>query len=436
VHVGSYDGRLYSIPVEYAAQNPGDPRCDLRPGDDAPEFDAGVPDTGATLRYVDSEGNLSSQVPGELGPESMLTFRLVAREQGAFVPNGALASNGLSVTLEPPVPVDTVVASDGTCLNVTPKTFWKPGVRYRLTVRGRWYRRGNPFVDLLKWWGLPEAAATCEFAIRPTQGELPAAPSGRCLKYGLKNMYLSQPEVLDTLVPAAMEGQAFIASVVHRDREQGRLGLLLLPAFPRPDGVVLRAAPDKVFFANGRFSGDSVRFEGRFRLAAMGAEIPFAPIRMSGRMTAERLVDGRLHATAPVLGIRGNGSSRLGLSWTAIDDLADPWLQLQAVGSVEGERLPSAQVELEVNDPPEWVSCETMRVTVRARKDLEGEHLLTVTALDLEAGRILRVAAVKLGPLAAGAVRTLTVQGIRKPGLGGPALRWHLDGDPALVRWN
>lgn len=436
VHVGSYDGRLYSIPVEFAAQNPGDARCELRPGDDVPEFDADVPDTGATLRYVDAAGNLCSRVPGELGPESTLTLRLVARDRGAFVPNGALAANGLTVTLEPPAPVETVVGSDGYCLNITPKGFWKPGVRYRLTVRGRWYRRGNPFVDLLKWWGLPEATATCEFAIRSETGALPATPPGTCLKYGVRNMYINQPEVLDTLVPAAMEGQAFIASVVHHDREQGRLGLLLLPAFPRPDGVVLRAAPEKVFFANGWFSGDSVRFEGRFRLAAMGAEIPFEPIRMSGRMTADRLVDGHLHATAPVLGIRGNGSSRLGLSWTAVDDLADSWLRLQAVGSVEGQRLLSTRVELEVNDPPEWVGRETMRVTVRARQALEGEHLLTVMALDVDGGRILRVAAAKLGPLAAGAARTLTVNGIGRPGLGGPALRWHLDGDPALVRWN
>ncbi len=414
VYVGSYDGNLYSVPVEFAAQHPADARCDVRPGDDSPDFDAGVPASGATLRLMDAQGNLHAAFPGELGPESMLSLKLVARENGLLVPNGALASTGLSVSVEPPTPVVPVVGSDSYYLNIFPKTFWKPGTHYKVTVKGRWYRRRNPVTDLLKWWGLPEVHATIEFTVRPGAGQLPEAAS---LRYGIKGMYIGQPEILDVLIPAAAEGQAFIGSVISRDAASGKLGMLVLPAYPRPEGVVLRPSADKVFFVNGSSQGDSVRLEGSFKMAAMGGFIPFEPIRFFGRLTETGLADGRLYATAPVLGIKGNGSSSTGLSWSAVDDMSDSWLRLQAIGSLDGSRLPAESFPLKV------VSAGPGQVKVAASEAIEGEHLLTASRTG--GGVILKVFANKLGPVAAGGEAVVALPGFDGKG----DWKYHLDGE-------
>lgn len=429
VFVGSYDGNLYGVPVEFARQNPQDARCDLRPGDDSPDFDSGVPADGATVRYVDAAGNYQANVPGALGPEAMLSFRLVAREKGVLVPNGALAATGLSVSVEPPTPVDAVVSSDSYYLNVTPRTFWKPGVRYRMTVRGRWFRRRNPFIDLLKWWNLPPVEATVSFTVTEDAGQFPEAAPGESLKYSIRGMYMSQPEILDVLVPAAVEGQAFITSVIARNAERRSLGMLVLPAFPRPEGVVLRPAPDKVFAVNGSNLGESVRLEGSFRMAAMGGDIPFEPIRFFGRLTDDGLADGRLHATAPVLGIKGNGSSNTGLSWSAIDDMSDSWMRLQAVGTLEGDRLASVPAAVTIAGV-RWLDGTRLETTVRAADPLAGEHLITAACVDPAAGAIVRFSAAKLGPLSEGATATLVFTGLDRRAAARAPLVYHLDGEP------
>ena len=135
VIVGSYDGSIYGIPFEYASQNPTDPRVSLDPGNDIPDFGGPTPPDAAILRYVDTDGSLASQLP-PLDPETLLTFQIVAHENGAYIPNAAICYDWLTVTVDPPTPVNVIVATDHTCVNIEPQGFWQPGTTYKLHVAG------------------------------------------------------------------------------------------------------------------------------------------------------------------------------------------------------------------------------------------------------------------------------------------------------------
>ncbi len=387
VHVGSYDGNVYAVPVGWPRAHAGDPRVDLRPGDDVPDFGGPVPSDGATLRVLDQDGRLVQNPAAPVGIESALVLRLVTHEEGVFAPNAALAVTGLDVKVEPAVPFEAVVASDGYSLNLFPKGFWKPGVRHKVTVSGRWYRRSNPFVDLLKWWSLPPVAASFEFETRAPGASLPTAPEGSLVRYAVRDLYAAQPEILDTLIPAAMDGQAFVASLAFSDPEKGRIGIMVLPAFPRPDGVVVRPAPEKVFAVDGWAQGDAIRTYGEFDMAAMGATIPFRPFRMAGRLTGEGILDGAFHATAPVYRIKGNGSTYTGLSWSAIDDMADAKLRLQALGTLGGVRLPRLETGATVTGS-RWLDGKRLEVTLELTGATNEDSLLTVAFWDPVAGKV------------------------------------------------
>jgi outer membrane protein assembly factor BamB len=434
VLVGSYDGSIYGIPFEFAAQNPADPRVSLDPGDDRPDFGGPVPLDAAVLRPVDGEGALVAKVPA-LDPASRLTFRLVAMERGSYVPNAAICYDGLSVTVTPEVPVTVTVGTDRTCLDVEPRTFWEPGVSYALHVEGSYYHKGNPFLDLLKYFGLSSFKGDASFEVAPGPTALPRAPSGSVLRYSVRDLYLGQPEVLDTLIPAAVAGQAFIATVLVTNDAAGTLGLLALPAYPRPDGTVaLRPDPERVFFLNGTFRGDAIEVSGRTALAAMGADIPFDPIRLSGRLTATGIEGGQVHATAPLLEIHGNGASYQGLSWSALFDLADPSLRLQAFGSLSGARLPAPAVPV-LCSGTRW-SGSDLEVTLDRAASAGDDHIMTALLIDEARGAIVEQASAKLPAGAAGRAEKLVLHGLdgaRAAG-GKVSLRLYFDGEPIPLR--
>ncbi|MBI4862334.1 MAG: PQQ-binding-like beta-propeller repeat protein [Candidatus Riflebacteria bacterium] len=431
VVAGSYDGRLYGVPVEYPATHPDDPRCQLDPGPDLPEFGQDVPMDGATLRFQDDQGQFPAGPAEEVSPVALLTYRLVARRGGQLISNAAMATCGLRVRVEPPDPVEMIVSSDGYSLTLAPGRFFRPGTSYRVTIEGRYYERGNPFVDLLKWFNLPLFTATTTFRVRASGGPLPVAGPTTVPAYGIRKMYIYQPEILDTLIPAAMEGQAFIATVPYVCEPAGTLSMLLLPAYPRPDGVVLRAAPEKVFVMNGRFQGDRVAVEGDFTMSAMGSTIPFAPLRFYGRLTQDRIEEGRIHASASVLAIKGNGSTYTGLSWSSLDDLADAGLRLQALGTIQGERIPSTPVPVKLC-LTRWLDAHTLAVELDLERPLDQDHLLTALVVDTGIGRVTGQTTVVLPRNSGPGAVTATVGRLSRSLATSPGVRLQIlvDGQP------
>lgn len=430
--LGSYDGRVYAVPVEFPPQHPDDPRVDLDPGADVPDFGGAVPPDGATLRVMGPDGSLHAAPPEPLAPHQGLTFRVVGHDQGAFAPNTAVAVAGLKVTVDPPLPVEVVLASDSYRVNVYPKAFWAPGTRYTLKVRGRTYRRGNPFVDLIKWWNLPAFEFQTSFDTAAAAPPLPMPTDGRLLRYAVRGLYAIQPEILDTLIPAALEGQGYQASVAFVDPGRGRVGMVVLPGFPQPDGsVTLRPAPEKAFVVDGDLAGGDLRAAGKLNMAAMGGTIPFTPFRISGRLLEDRIEGGRFHATADVWRIKGNGGTYTGISWAALDDMADSRLRLQAMGTLEGSRLPPLDHGV-VQLGHGWTGKTGLELTLRLGRPLEGAHLVSVAFWDQDRGAMSGHATVALGApggsLPAGPVQ-VRFPGLKRSALQGARLAVLFDGE-------
>jgi outer membrane protein assembly factor BamB len=392
ITVGSYDGNVYSIPAEWPLQNANDPRVSTDPGDDFPDFgEPAPPADGATLRLVAADGSLHVDLPAPIEPDEPLLFRVVVHQKGTYLPNGALAVIGLSVDVTPKTPVSSFVSTDSYELNVVPQGFWQPNTHYKVHVHGEWFTREDPFFDLFKWF-LPDFDSVHEFDTGPGGAALPVPSPGTFLAYSVRDAYLSQPEILDTLIPAAVEGQAFLVSLPLVDAAHGKVGALVLPAFPRPDGsVVLRADPTKAFFLNGSLAGDAVTAEGTYEMSAMGATIPMDPLRFRARFTDSGVVGGWLHETASLFAIKGNGATYKGLSWSAIDDLADPFLQLQAVGSFGGKRLAAATVPVTVSSRT-WTGSSTLVATLTAPTAIADDHLVCAVLLDDQEGKIVALA--------------------------------------------
>lgn len=428
VIVGSYTGAIHGVPAEFAPTHPSDPRCELAPGHDVPQLGGDVPASGATLRFSDAAGAWPASPAAPVSPSALLTYRIVARDSGALMPEAAIASHGFSLAIDPPAPADAVIASDGSAVTLAPGRFWRRGVTYTLRMRGRWYRRDNPLVDALKWMNLPRFDATTRFTVRGDEGALPRPTPDAAPVWSIRGMYVYQPEILDTLIPAAMEGQAFLAAMPWLDERTGRLVLVLLPAYPRPDGVVLRPAPEKVFALDGRFDGDHVAVAGALTMSAMGGHIPFDPLRFFGRLLPDRVEDGRIHATASLLGIQGNGSTYLGVSWSTLDDLADARLKLQALGTVKGERVtPSPHGATLI--ATKWIDARTLGVDLTAPAS-SSDRLVTAVAIDTGAGRVVGSGSAKLDGASEGA-RTVALPLARaaatRPGV---IVRVLLDGQP------
>jgi outer membrane protein assembly factor BamB len=430
IFVGSYDGSLYSIPFEFAEENPTDARVSLDPGPDYPDFGGPVPQNGATLRFVDSEGALHPDAPGLVDPQALLTFQLVAHENGVYIPNALIAILDLKVSVSPPVPFTYQVGSGRTYLDLTPTTFWQPGTTYKLHVEGEYYHQGDLISDWLKWFFLPSFSADTTFTVA-APGTLPQAAAGSVLRYSIHEMYLSQPPILDSLVPAGVAGQAFIATIPVRNDAKGTLGVLAFAAYPHPDGsVALRADPDRVFFLNGSRDGDAVHLSGKTTLAAMGAEIPMDPVRILARFTDTGIQDGQIHGSSPVLEIKANGSSYTGFSWKAAEDLTDPWLELQAIGTFAGDRLAAPPVLAKLSSSS-W-SGSDLSVTVHRTATAADDHIVTAILADDAAGAILGAASATLAAGSLGQPETLVLKGLdraqaRRKGV---ALRFYFDGEP------
>jgi outer membrane protein assembly factor BamB len=390
IYVGSYDGSIHAIPPGFAQRVPSDPRIERGGRRDQPEHGPPLAADGATLRFQDRLGRLHAAPPGTLGLAESLRLALVVRAGGDYASDRALNPGGLEVNISPAVPLASRISADGKTLNVSPEGFFEPRTRYRLTVKG-WHRKkgGNWLLDRFFGWERDRLEAAVEFETEAAPGFETATEADTA--WAIRDLFLFQPEALETYTPAALAGQAFVIAAAG-----GRLdsfAMVGMPALPTPGGVTVLAEPSKVFALAARRRGAWLKGEGQFGLAAMGGELTFDPFAFAAKATPEGgLSGGAFIASAPLLRIRGSGQ---GYSFPAslLNDVADHGLNLVAVGTFEGSPFKPEKAAPALSLPPELSGD---RVMIRLAAPAEGEHLLVVATVSRDDGR----------PTGLGAVRT------------------------------
>jgi len=168
--IGGEHGRICYLPYDYPLYHP-DPRANLDPGEDLPE-------QAQSLYYVSPGGGLNLEPPPEISGSTVLSFRLLDREDGQTrsgrLTNAPLGTwrRKLVVNTEPELPLRWEVSPDGRHLHLIPEDFLDPGTRLKIHIQGDVYR-GGLRIGNLKLGGRKTGAFAdrFQFLVREDQAE-------------------------------------------------------------------------------------------------------------------------------------------------------------------------------------------------------------------------------------------------------------------------
>jgi outer membrane protein assembly factor BamB len=343
IWVGSYGGTVYGIPYEHCLVNRDDGRCAFGGTEDLPDFGGAVGAHTATLRFEARDGGMHLSPEAPLAHGQMLRLKLVVLENGDYLQDAAVSPTALKVTLTPNnAPIESIISSDGRYLDVLPTGLFAPDTEYTIIVDGWYFISTGWLTDRLRLGDRAKFSAKVTFRTAPAAADGLAArlTAGGTAEFGVGSMYLYQPQALETYIPAALDGQAFIMTVFGFDPAAGRMLMLGLPAFPRSgagglDGASPMPEPSKVFVLEGDHAGGALKGTGKFAIAAMGGEMSFDRVSFSARVDGEgRLSDGEFLAMASCLTI-GSGGTSYRFPMNLIHTICDPWMRMIGVGRFE-----------------------------------------------------------------------------------------------------
>jgi outer membrane protein assembly factor BamB len=407
--VGSYDGRIYYLPFEYCWSHRSASVCEFGGNQDLPDFGGDVPSDGTVFRFENENGILSPSNTKALYGSSLIRLRIVTFENGQFISNAAVNPVGLSVSAKPHAEGEVMVSSDGKYVNLIPKTFWSPGTTYKIRLRGTYYHQTHWFWDRFKWFFLPEFDAEVTIA---TDSDGGTAPMAENQSWAVRSMFLYQPQSLETYIPAALDGQAFLYNPFYVDAAKGKYLSVVLPAFPKDTGIIPFAEPSRAFSMGGSMRGHSIRAEGKFALAAMGGAAQFDRALFVGRLGDDGTLNrAEFFVLTPCLNLKGNGSSYV-FPMALIDATCDSQLRLVGIGKFESPRVPAADKALAVSLGTQGVKVKGADLTVNLSapaKTWTVDRLLTYVEYDPEAPAIVTSRFERI-PARADGASTITVR--------------------------
>lgn len=141
VVIGGEHGNIVYVPYEYCL-NADDARCNTNP---IPN----LPITTTEMIYITPGGSLYlEEAPPVLATGTMLTFRLLVREEGVtrdyYLCNAAACPpDSLRVTITPEVPLDIQKSADSVYLHIRPSALLQTDTLYTLQIAGDYYGNGR-----------------------------------------------------------------------------------------------------------------------------------------------------------------------------------------------------------------------------------------------------------------------------------------------------
>lgn len=300
VVVGGYDGHVHYVPWNFHDARQATPSMRALCGID--------PSRDSYVRVAATGGHI-------------ITLELVVPSQ----PCAAIAR----ARVRADVPFEQHVSADGKFINLVPRGWAHLGRTFTLTVTGTFYcqssswlrdrfeLRTQPFRDTVTF--------RCAGAVR----ESPSVP----LRAYIAGMYLHQPVVLETYIPAALDAQGFIADVTAD-------AAVLTAALPdEQDDFIMLHKQDKIRL-KCEMRGNYARLSGSFHFSAMGGTVQSHTfVAFVTFHVAQRRLSGQFFGTASCLNIKGNGRA-FSFSSGIVNKLCDKWMRLQFVGEFRGRYHP------------------------------------------------------------------------------------------------
>ena len=402
IHVGSYNGNLYSIPYAYCQKNPKDQNCEFGKTFDLPEYARNIETNQATLSVVSSPVTELS---------SPIRLQLVAFEDGELIDRAAIDAtpSKISVVMTPSAEVEVQVSSDGKYLNLLPKTFLKPDTEYRIQIKGEYFKKTYSWLgDRLQMFNhKPFEANQLRVKTVPQEASVLNQPTPSShYTWGLKSLYLFQPEALDTYTPAALDGQAFLVTAFGFNPEKNNKVMILgLPAFADQDGFKAVPETSKVFTLNGSYENGELRGIGSLKLSGMGGEIPMDTFHftLAPKPGSQEFFTGQFDATASCTKIKGNGSTYK-FPDSLVNQICDYALRMIGVGSFQAQLMTQNTIKNPLSGDLIHTEIESSEKQVRLRLHLPHDvavqdgHLITLVQYDAQKSEILTHETTLLNP--------------------------------------
>ncbi|MCA9976485.1 MAG: PQQ-binding-like beta-propeller repeat protein [Anaerolineales bacterium] len=290
VYFAGEHGQIWYVPYDYCLHN-DNPRCNTTPGSD-------LPDDVVELYYVTPGGNTQTQFPATLPTATMITLRLLVRENGqtvdAWVCNNPLycPDDALEITLEPEAPFTWEKSADGHYIYIRPTGFLQPDTAYTLTVNGRTYTGGLALGNL-QLGGHKTDTFSSHFTFRTTtpQADPPFAITAESVTaFEWTRLAAPIPPMLPSLNQIGFDYMDWIiAPVLVTDGgvdEQGHFIFWAIGGQRDADGVLV-ADPESDFMLpfSGMYQGNDLIFQnGTIVMEVTGIPIPFNLLEMRGRL--------------------------------------------------------------------------------------------------------------------------------------------------------
>ena len=294
VYVAGEHGYVWYVPYDYPL-HAADPRCSTDPLEDLPEDAAG-------LHYVTPGGTTLSQAPETIPTATILTFRLVVREDGATI-DARMKAKTLGVRISPPIACHVETSADGHYVHIVPDGFLDPDATYAITVKGDYYTGGID-VGNLTLAGRQGGHFYETFTFRTPAGSAPMPPlavaENEVSAVEWTRLAVPVPSMIPSLNQIGFDYlDCIIAAVEVQEPGEDARGKFIawMTGAQRDDNGVLTAAPEPDFMTplNGRYQGDCVILRNcDFKLKAMGVDIPFDLLDLRGQLGP----DGRVQPGA------------------------------------------------------------------------------------------------------------------------------------------
>ena len=392
IYNGSYSGKFYGVPVDYCFNNKDDERCEFSGKVDLLAFVERL-DDGVHFLFQDRQGVLHQNVPKTLNAFESLRLKLVVKEKGKYIKNAGIWHRGLKI--ESTSGLDFKISSDSHFLNIVPSKGFTPGEKVVVSVKGKYFKRTNWFVDRLKHLATKKFESQIVFNAQ----DFDIATSDTLKRWeseerslGIRNMFLFQPISLETYIPAALDGQYFVIKHLGTAKDGNTFFALALPSQKVGDVYSVMPWVNKAFILKGDSKGNAIRLQGAFEMAAMGGSIPFKEATFSAVLGESKATEqGQLVTVSPCMKIKGNGSS-FQFPLSVIDDTCDHKLNLIAVGKFEGDWAKTASIQFSQVDADNFQNTgdKTILITV-VSKNISGEVVGELKSLKLEAGESINI---------------------------------------------
>lgn len=282
-------GQVWQIPYDYCL-NVQDSRCSTQSASDLPE-------NMTALNFVTPGGSVLLDDPQTLPISTMITLKLIVREQGSTLDAhfcntpGMCGKNTLKINVSPDFDFDSEKSADGTYLYIRPTGFLEPETDYTITISGTYYTGGLSLGNLTIG-GRKGQSFSKEFSFRtdPLNNNFPLFANDKAVSaLEWTRLAVPIPAMMPSLNQIGFDSMDWImapVSVSQPDENgEGSFILWVIGGKKNPDGILVPDPESDFTLAfNGRYKGNNFIFENRtVTIPVTGIPIPFTFLEMRGQ---------------------------------------------------------------------------------------------------------------------------------------------------------